>query len=239
MNPAQLIVALDFPEPAPALELARVLQGTVAWVKIGLELFLAGGQTLVDNVKNLGFQVFLDLKFMDIPNTVQAATARATGFGADMLTIHTLGGKTMCQAALAGRESALGPGQTPPLVLGVTILTSLGPQDLVWNSGQEDIPHLALRLASMAQSWGLDGVVCSGQEVRTVRTVCQPAFAIVTPGIRLPDAAAGDQARVCTPGQAVQNGSSFLVVGRPITRSADPVTSAQRYLDAMRQKGAA
>ena len=236
MSATQLIVALDFPAPEPALQLARSLRGSVSWVKIGLELFLSGGQPLLESIKNMGFQIFLDLKFMDIPNTVQAATAQATRLGADMLTIHTLGGEKMCRAALAGRDSALCSGQTPPLVVGVTVLTSLGPEDLVWNNEKtKDISEFIVHLTTLAQSWKLDGVVCSGQEVRALRRVCQAEFALVTPGIRLPDAAACDQARVCTPAQAMRDGSTFLVVGRPITRATDPVIAAAQYLNVMNE----
>lgn len=232
MNPApELVVALDFPSPDEALDLASRLRGVVNWVKVGLELFLAGGQTMVTALKHRGFCVFLDLKFMDIPNTVQAAVARATAMGADMLTIHTLGGRTMAQAALTGRDQGVGPGQTPPLILGVTILTSLGPADLIWNpqGSDEDLRALTVDLAVAAQDWGLDGVVCSGKEVRAIRHHCRAPFNLLTPGIRLPGANAGDQTRVCTPAQAAKDGSTFLVVGRPITRAIDPVDAARAY----------
>lgn len=227
----ELIVALDFPEPQTALDLAARLRGVVNWVKIGLELFLAGGRPMLDALKNMGFRVFLDLKFMDIPNTVQAAVARATAMGADMLTIHTLGGRNMAQAALAGRDQAMTPGQIQPLILGVTILTSMGPADLIWNptGTADDLRRLAVDLAVSAQGWKLDGVVCSGQEVSAIRTACCEPFNILTPGIRLPGAQVGDQTRVCTPAQAAKDGSTFLVVGRPITKAADPENAARMY----------
>ncbi len=227
----ELIVALDFPEPQTALDLAARLRGIVNWVKVGLELFLAGGRPMLDALKNMGFRVFLDLKFMDIPNTVQAAVARATAMGADMLTIHTLGGRNMAQAALAGRDQAMTPGQTQPLILGVTILTSLGPADLVWNPHgcDEDLRAQTVELAVAAQGWGLDGVVCSGREVRAIRRHCQVPFSLLTPGIRLPGASVGDQTRVCTPAQAAKDGSTFLVVGRPITKATDVADAARAY----------
>jgi orotidine-5'-phosphate decarboxylase len=234
-NGPALVVALDFPQADPALDLAARLQGLVPWVKIGLELYLDAGQALVARLKNMGFQVFLDLKFMDIPNTVRAAAAQATRMGADMLTIHALGGQAMCEAATIGRDQALRSGQTPPLILGVTLLTSLGPADLPWiRPGQtENLSDLAGHLARQAQIWKLDGVVCSGREVRDIRETCGASFRLLTPGIRLPEAETGDQTRISTPGQAARDGSDFLVVGRPITRADDPVRAARTYLEAI------
>lgn len=233
----ELVVALDFPSPREALDLAARLRGVVNWVKVGLELFLAGGQSLVETLKTMGFRVFLDLKFMDIPNTVSAAVARGTAMGADMLTIHALGGRAMAEAALSGREQALAPNQTPPIILGVTILTSMGPADLVWDpdANATSLRTLAVNLAVAAQEWKLDGVVCSGQEVRAIRQQCRVPFNLLTPGIRLPGANAGDQARVCTPAQAVKDGSTFLVVGRPITKAADAVEAARAYREEIGQ----
>lgn len=234
MNAAPaLVVALDYPEAEPALNLARRLQGVAPWVKVGLELYLASGRGLVDQLKDMGFSVFLDLKFMDIPNTVQAAVAQGTVMGADMMTVHALGGQRMCEAAVAGRDQALRPGQTPPIILGVTLLTSLGPGDLAWNpcGSETDLRQLTVNLARSAQNWKLDGVVCSGQEVSAIRTACGALFQLLTPGIRLPDAETGDQTRICTPAQAARSGSNFLVVGRPITKAHDPVHAARRYLE--------
>ncbi|PKN43033.1 MAG: orotidine-5'-phosphate decarboxylase [Deltaproteobacteria bacterium HGW-Deltaproteobacteria-18] len=227
-----LVVALDFPETAQALALASSLQGVVPWVKVGLELYLNSGQELVARLKDMGFKVFLDLKFMDIPNTVQAATAQATRMGVDMLTIHALGGRAMCEAAAAGRAQGLAPGQASPLILAVTLLTSLGSKDLAWNpdATEADLRDLTVYLAQSAQNWKLDGVVCSGREVRDIRQACGASFQLLTPGIRLPDADCGDQSRVCTPAQAARDGSDYLVVGRPITRSDNPVQAARNYL---------
>ncbi len=234
MSRAALVVALDFAEAPKALEFASRLRGLAPWVKVGLELYLAGGRDLIGRLKDMGFFVFLDLKFMDIPNTVQAAVAQATRMGADMLTIHTLGGGSMAGAAVAGRSLGAVPGQTPPLILGVTILTSMGPADLPWNPGasDEDLRATTVHLARQAQNWKLDGVVCSGREVCDIRQACGAHFKLLTPGIRLPDADAGDQTRVCTPAQAVRDGSDFLVVGRPVTRSENPEGAARMYLEA-------
>ena len=234
MKTPALVVALDFADAAPALDLASRLRGVVPWVKVGLELFLDAGKELPARLKDMGFHVFLDLKFMDIPNTVQAAVAQGTRMGADMLTIHALGGRAMCEAAAAGRDLALSPGQTAPLILGVTVLTSMGAADLAWNPGgtDEDVRNLTVHLARSAKNWKLDGVVCSGREVSVIRQACGADFRLLTPGIRLPDADAGDQTRVCTPAQAARDGSDYLVVGRPITRVADPVKAARMYLEA-------
>jgi len=235
MKKPALVVALDFAQADPALEMAARLRGVVPWVKVGLELYLQAGSSLVARLKNMGFSVFLDLKFMDIPNTVQGAVAQATRMGADMLTIHALGGRAMAEAAVEGRDKALAPGQTSPLILGVTILTSMGPADLAWNSEgtAEDLRRLTVHLARQAQNWKLDGVVCSGREVCDIRQACGVDFQLLTPGIRLPDADAGDQTRVCTPAQAARDGSDFLVVGRPITRAEDPVRAARMYREAI------
>jgi orotidine-5'-phosphate decarboxylase len=234
-NAPALVVALDFPEPHQALALAGRLQGVAPWVKVGLELYLGAGQEILARLKDMGFKVFLDLKFMDIPNTVQAAVAQATRMGADMITVHTLGGRAMCEAAATGRDLALAPGQAPPCLLGVTLLTSLGPGDLAWNADAtgDDIRDLTVHLAQSAQNWKLDGVVCSGREVRVIRQACGASFRLLTPGIRLPDADSADQSRVCTPAQAVRDGSDYLVVGRPITRSTDPAHAARMYLEAL------
>lgn len=236
-NSATLIVALDFPLTEPALSLARKLCGLVSWVKIGLELYLAAGSKLIAQLKEMGFKVFLDLKFMDIPNTVQAAVAQGTVMGADMLTIHVLGGEKMCRAAVLGRDQALATGQGLPLIFGVTVLTSLGLEDLIWNphGSLSELEQLTTSLAHSAQRWDLDGVVCSGAEISAIRQACGVKFGILTPGIRLPGADVGDQARICTPGQAVLAGSNFLVVGRPITRAVDPAYMAQKYIQAMEQ----
>jgi orotidine-5'-phosphate decarboxylase len=232
-NAPALVVALDFPDTAQALSLASRLRGIVPWVKVGLELYLTAGQELLARLKAMDFRVFLDLKFMDIPNTVQAATAQATRMGADMLTVHALGGRAMCEAAAAGRDMALAPGQSLPSILAVTLLTSLGPKDLAWtpDASADDLQNLTVHLARCAQNWKLDGVVCSGMEVRDIRQACGASFTLLTPGIRLADADSADQSRVCTPARAARDGSNYIVVGRPITRSDDPVMAARNYLE--------
>lgn len=235
---SQLAVALDFKGREEALAMARQLRGTAGWMKIGLELFCAAGPDLVREVKGLGFKVFLDLKFFDIPNTVRGAVRAAAAAGADMVNIHTLGGRRMAEAALEGREQGSADG-AGPLVLGVTILTSMDAADLGLLAGPErgdGVGELVLDLARSAKAYYLDGVVCSGLEVRAVKSACGPDFLCLTPGIRpRPEAAGDDQRRVVTPGQAVAGGADFLVVGRPVTGSDDPAGAARMIVEQMRK----
>ncbi|MBZ4685614.1 MAG: orotidine 5-phosphate decarboxylase [Desulfomicrobiaceae bacterium] len=223
MSP-QLVVALDFPQAKSALTLAQQLVGVTSWVKVGLELYLAAGARIVADLKGLGFRVFVDLKFLDIPNTVAGAVRQACGSGADMLTVHALGGKAMVQAALAARDAA----GTKTHVVAVTLLTHLGPADLPW--AMMPLPELAGDLARQAHAWGADGVVCSGQEAESIRAATSPDFLLVTPGLRRPEDHVGDQTRICTPQAAARAGSNFLVMGRPITGATDPAAAARQIL---------
>lgn len=232
---AELVLALDFPDRETALDMVRPLAGRLKWVKVGLELFCTAGPGLITELKEMGFKVFVDLKFLDIPNTVRGAVRSAVAAGADMLTLHLLGGETMAGAALTGRDEALQPGQEPPVILGVTLLTSLGEKDLVWNTDQataEPLPDMVVRLAGLAKEWGLSGVVCSGQEAGRIREEHGPDLTLLTPGIRLADGD-DDQTRVVTPAMAVAAGSDYLVVGRPITKASDPVAALERFLNEM------
>ncbi len=230
-----LIIALDVPSQDEALTLAHALCGHVRWVKVGLELFCRTGPGLISLLKEMGFKVFLDLKFMDIPNTVKGAVASACATGADMLTIHLMGGEAMAHAALDGVKKA---DKHRPLVLGVTILTSTSQDDLILMSDQpKSLKNTVLSMARKAKRVGLDGIVCSGQEVQEIRQCIHDPFVIVTPGIRLPSQDRhDDQKRVSTPEAALRAGSNYLVVGRPVTRSSDPVHSAQCFLDAMKER---
>lgn len=231
----ELVLALDFPDRETALAVVRPLAGRLQWVKVGLELFCTAGPDLIRELKEMGFKVFVDLKFLDIPNTVRGAVRSAVTAGADMLTLHLLGGETMAKAALAGRDEALKPGQVPPVILGVTLLTSLGQQDLVWNTTPENaepLPDMVVRLAGLAKEWGLSGVVCSGQEAGKIREKHGPNLTLLTPGIRLADTD-DDQNRVVTPAMAVAAGSDYLVVGRPITKADDPAAALERFLKEM------
>jgi orotidine-5'-phosphate decarboxylase len=214
----RVIVALDYPDADSALALAARLSPAACRLKVGKELFTAAGPTLVDTLVQRGFDIFLDLKFHDIPNTVAQACKAAAGLGVWMLNVHALGGRAMLSAAREALEGA----QARPLLIAVTVLTSHAEADLR-EVGIEGTPQgAALRLASLAQACGLDGVVCSALEAPALRAHLGEAFLLVTPGIRTAADAAGDQKRIVTPAQAVSLGSSFLVVGRPVTRAADP-----------------
>lgn len=218
MTGSRLIVALDYATADEALKFAARVTPAQCRLKIGLELFTAAGPELVGHLARRGYDVFLDLKYHDIPRTVARACARAAELGAWMMTVHTLGGNDMLRAA---REAGAGA-RRRPLLVGVTMLTSLGPADVAAIGLQSDVARQVERLAGLAQAAGLDGVVCSPQEIQALRARFGKDFLLVTPGIRPAGAAADDQRRTMTPAEAVSLGSDFLVVGRPITRAADP-----------------
>lgn len=221
MQNPHVIIALDFPSTAAALALVEQLDPAECRLKVGKELFTRTGPAFVEQLVAAGFDVFLDLKYHDIPNTVASASEAAADLGVWMLNVHAGGGRRMMEAAverLARRASR-------PLLIGVTILTSLGQQDIeeVGFAGtpQENV----LRLAALADDSGLDGVVCSPMEVAPLRTSCATDFVLVTPGVRPQGVALDDQRRVMTPSEAISAGASFLVVGRPITAAEDPAAS--------------
>lgn len=215
----KIIVALDFPEAASALALAQRLDPALCRVKVGKELFTVAGPELVRTLVACGFEVFLDLKFHDIPNTVAAACRAAAGLEVWMVNVHASGGRRMMDAA----RSALVDLPQRPLLIAVTVLTSMSAEDL-GEVGVNDAPAAqVLRLARLAQSCGLDGVVCSAQEATLLRTELGEEFRLVTPGIRPAGAEAGDQRRVMTPAQALHAGATDLVIGRPITAASDPL----------------
>jgi orotidine-5'-phosphate decarboxylase len=229
---AQLVVALDFKDAACALSMARSLKGTVSWMKVGLELFTAEGPAVVSGLKDMGFNVFLDLKFFDIPNTVQGAVRSAARLGADMVNIHALGGERMAQAAMVGCVEGVVSGAKPPLILAVTMLTSMAAGDLPVD-GAPAPSEMALDLAVKAKQYGLNGVVCSGLEVVDIKSACGPEYICLTPGIRPAVLSGDDQRRVVTPAQAVHNGSDFLVVGRPVTGAPSPRDAAVAIVEEM------
>ncbi len=238
----QLIVALDVETADAGARLAESLRGRVGLFKVGSEVFTAEGPLLAKHLIASGYKVFLDLKFHDIPNTVRAAAREAAAMGASIFDVHAIGGRAMMQAAVEGaREGAARAGKPRPLVVGVTILTSLAAPDL-GELGVEGGPEASVvRLAKLAQAAGLDGVVASAKEIASIRRACGPHFVVVTPGIRMPAAASNDQARVATPAAAIRAGANFLVVGRPITQAADPAAAAQAIVTEMEraQAGAA
>jgi len=219
--PAQdkLIVALDVPEAAEALALAKTLAGSVGLFKIGMELFYAAGPRVVEQVVELGQKVFLDLKLHDIPNTVSAAVRSVRNLGVSMLTLHVSGGPEMLKAARAAAGDVT--------LLGVTVLTSLSAEDLKLLGITDGPREQVVRLAGLAAAAGLDGVICSPLEAAAVKKAGGRLLA-VTPGIRPAGDNPGDQKRVLTPREAILQGADYLVVGRPITRAADPVAAAKK-----------
>jgi orotidine-5'-phosphate decarboxylase len=219
----RIIVALDYPEAAPALALAARLQPELCRLKVGKELFTASGPLLVEQLMRSGFEVFLDLKFHDIPNTVAQACKAASAMGVWMVNVHALGGRKMMEAA----REAVAQASHPPRLIAVTVLTSMGQEDLAGIGIAASPADMVLRLAKLAHECGLDGVVCSAQEAALLRSELGGGFCLVTPGIRPPQAGVDDQTRVMTPRAALENGSSYLVIGRPITRAADPLAALQ------------
>ena len=218
----RIVVALDFASAAPALAMLDRLDPALCRVKVGKELFTASGPELVRAIVGRGFEVFLDLKFHDIPNTVAGAVRAAAGLGVWMVNVHAGGGRRMMEAARA----ALGPaGDGVPLLIAVTVLTSLSGSELAETGVVDPLETQVLRLAGLAVASGMDGVVCSAQEAPALRSALGSSPVLVTPGIRSADAPPDDQRRTLTPRQAVDAGSDFLVIGRPVTGAADPVAS--------------
>lgn len=223
----KLIVALDFPDASKALALVDRLDGLCRWFKVGLELYLAAGNVVVETLKKRGFSVFLDLKLHDIPNTVAGAVRSVAGLGADMLTVHAVGGSVMLTAAA---EAAAGF-QQPPRLLAVTVLTSMDAAQLGATGISVSPAEQALRLAKVAAGAGISGLVCSPEEAIQMRQNL-PGSTLVTPGIRPAGSEIGDQKRIATPSAALAAGADYLVVGRPITQAANPAIAA---LDILRE----
>ncbi len=221
---SQIIVALDFPTPEEAVALASRLEPGRCKLKIGKEMFTHAGPSIVEKIQGMGFDVFLDLKYHDIPNTVAGACRAAAEMGVWMVNVHTLGGRKMMEAAV----DALSTFQKRPLLIGVTILTSMGDEDLE-EIGLSGSPlKNVMSLATLASSSGLDGVVCSPKEVLALRERLSTDFKLVTPGIRPLWSAKGDQTRITTPSQAINDGSSYLVIGRPITGAEEPLEALEK-----------
>lgn len=219
----RIIVALDYANVEAASALVDRLDPQLCKLKIGKELFTAAGPAWVEHLVGRGYGVFLDLKFHDIPNTVAQAVKAAAALGVWMVNVHALGGRTMMTAAREALEDV----PNRPKLIAVTVLTSMGPNDLA-DLGISEAPHqLVRRLARLARSCGLDGVVCSAQEASMLRQEQGPDFCLVTPGIRPSSAAKDDQNRVMTPSEALKSGSNYLVIGRPITQAQDPLQALQ------------
>jgi orotidine-5'-phosphate decarboxylase len=222
----RLAVALDYPDAYQAMKLVDSLGQTCQWFKVGMELYYAAGNDMIRQLRDRGFDVFLDLKLHDIPNTVAGAVRSATEAGASLLTIHASGGSAMMTAAA---DAAKAPGS--PRLLAVTVLTSMDAAQLTGTGVTSSPAEQVLRLANLATQSGIDGFVCSAEEVAAVRAATGPNTLLVIPGIRPAGAAIGDQKRIATPAQAIAQGASMLVVGRPITQAADPGAAAEAILD--------
>ncbi len=221
----RIIVALDTTEADAAVAMASKLSQVVGGVKLGKEFFTANGPDAVGRITDVGLPLFLDLKFHDIPNTVAAAVRAALPLKPHMINVHASGGPAMMRAAA---EVAAEAGQDRPLVLGVTVLTSLRSSDLSAMGVAGPVRDHVLRLAHLAKDCGLDGVVCSAEEVVALRGACGRGFKLVVPGIRPLWATKDDQKRVLTPSDAVSLGADYLVIGRPITKADDPAAAARR-----------
>lgn len=228
--PCELILVLDAQSPREVAPALRQLQGTVRWVKIGLEMFTACGPDCVREVAGLGFRIFLDLKLHDIPNTVAKSVESVSKLPIGMLTLHTSGGREMMQWAARAQQ------QHAPdlLLLGVTVLTSMSEAGLAETGVTGTPAQQVVRLGRLAVDSGLRGLVCSPLEIAPLRATLPADIALVTPGIRPRDAKADDQTRVMTPGEAARAGASYLVVGRPIFKAPDPVAAARAILAELR-----
>jgi orotidine-5'-phosphate decarboxylase len=223
----RVIVALDYPDAGEALALARRLDPERCKLKVGKELFVRAGPALVGTLAELGFKVFLDLKFHDIPNTVAQACKAAADLGVWMVNVHASGGlKMMCAAREAVHRVA-----HPPRLIAVTVLTSMAGEDLRQIGLDVEPATQVERLARLTREAGLDGVVCSAQEAALLRASLGRDFLLVTPGIRPAGSEVGDQSRILTPARAIAAGADYLVVGRPITQAPDPVTALQSIND--------
>jgi orotidine-5'-phosphate decarboxylase len=225
----RLIVALDVPDAASASALIARLEDNCQWFKVGLELFIAAGPSVLAPLLKRGHSIFLDLKFNDIPNTVAGAVRSAAALGARMITVHAAGGPSMLAAARAALDGL----PNPPQLLAVTVLTSMDAAQLS-AIGLERSPSQQVEwLARMGLAAGIRGFVCSPREVASLRALTGPEGVLVIPGIRPAGSATGDQKRIATPAEALRQGASFLVVGRPITQAPDPAEAAEAILKEM------
>ncbi len=220
----KVLVALDYADSSSALQFVEKLSPSLCRLKVGKELFAVSGPQFIKELVKRGFDVFLDLKYHDIPNTVAKAVQAAAKLGVWMVNVHALGGRKMMEAA----REALSNSEHKPLLIAVTVLTSMEQSDLSEIGLQGTPEENVLRLASLAKSSGMDGVVCSAQEVARLRQTFDASFCLVTPGIRPDGSSQDDQKRIMTPKKAMEAGSSFLVIGRPITQSNDPVATLTR-----------
>ena len=229
LSNSPLVVALDYPTIEQALIMADMLDPKLCRVKVGKELFTKAGPRILEELHRKGFEVFLDLKFHDIPNTTANAVAAAADLGVWMVNVHASGGRTMMEACM----NKLAHYQARPLLIGVTVLTSMTQADLVEIGISASPAEHVIKLAGLAKSSGLDGVVCSAQEASVLKQTYGQSFCLVTPGIRPDFASKGDQQRIMTPSEALTAGSDYLVVGRPITQAEEPRFAMSRVLHEM------
>lgn len=234
---AQLCVALDFDKTQDAIAMVELLVDQVKWFKVGMELFNLAGPEIITQIRELGAEIFLDLKLHDIPQTVERTASVLAKLGVGMFNVHASGGGAMLAAAKRGAQAGAGEaGLYEPLLVGVTVLTSLDQAALLELGLTATPQEQVLRLAKLCQGHGLDGVVCSPLEAETLKAKLGRDFVLVTPGIRPADSSVGDQRRIATPKLAVQAGADFLVVGRPITRAQDPKQAALKILAEMEER---
>jgi len=223
----QIVVALDYPSEVQALEMARKLDPSLCRVKVGKELFTRCGPSVVENLQKLGFEVFLDLKFHDIPNTVAQAVLAAAELGVWMVNVHASGGQKMMERTVELLDQK---NVQKPLLIAVTVLTSMQREDLAGTGLDLEPIDQVKRLALLTEKSGFDGVVCSAQEAPMLRELVKPEFKLVTPGIRPAGASSDDQKRIVTPQDAIRDGSDYLVIGRPITQSENPVNTLEAII---------
>lgn len=228
---AKVMVALDYPNAAAAGQLLEQINGIPCYIKVGMQLYYAAGPGFVEKLKSRGFHIFLDLKMHDIPNTVKGGASSIAALGVDMFNVHAAGGKAMMEAAMEG-VSLAGSSDNRPTVIAVTQLTSTS--QLVMNE-EIGIPgtveDAVIHYASLAKQAGLDGVVASPSEVVAIKAACGSSFQTVTPGIRPAGAALNDQTRIMTPGEALRQGTDFMVIGRPITAASDPRQALESIIE--------
>lgn len=235
----KVMVALDYPDAAAAETLLKQLEGIPCYMKVGMQLFYAAGPSFVSHLKERGYSVFLDVKMHDIPNTVKGGANSVTKLGVDMFNVHAAGGRAMMEAALEGVDTALSGGfpAKRPTVIAVTQLTSTSVQVLNEEIGiGGTVAEAVVRYAGLAKQAGLDGVVASPQEVVLIKEACGTEFKTVTPGIRPAGSTVGDQSRIMTPGEALRQGTDYMVIGRPITAAADPRQALESILEELVSK---
>lgn len=230
-DPRRLIVALDFDKKQSALELVDKLDPHHCRLKVGKEMFTHFGPDFVTELQQRDFEIFLDLKFHDIPNTVAKACTAAADLGVWMINCHATGGPAMLTAA---KEALVSFGSDAPLLTAVTVLTSMNEEQMAATGVSMGIAERVMLLAKLSEDCGLDGIVCSALEAKDLRTTISSDFLLVTPGIRPPGAAANDQKRIMTPDNALADGASYLVIGRPITQAADPLKSLYEISDSIK-----